>query len=164
MRTEISIRASDPNSSSRVFAWPVLEAGNASYPNGIYSFVCEDKEPGKSFSLMHSVRGASLITEWMESGKTSFVCSVAAPRSMYKKLGIYTENLTKPVFRLFSCKQHPTSVIVHLVLIGNPPQSNQQETPLVSEYPSASCRRCKAVAGCLCGRFHPCSAARYDLQ
>ena len=88
MRTEISIRASDPNSSSRVFAWPVLEAGNASYPNGIYSFVCEDKEPGKSFSLMHSVRGAPLITEWMESGKTSFVCSVAAPRSMYKKLHV----------------------------------------------------------------------------
>ena len=35
MQTEISIRASDPNSSSRAFAWPVLEAGNGSYPNGI---------------------------------------------------------------------------------------------------------------------------------
>ena len=88
MRTEISIRASGPSSSSRVFAWPVLEAGNGSYPNGIYSIICEDKERGKSFSLMHSVCGAPLINEWMVSGKTSFVCSVAAPRSMYKNLHI----------------------------------------------------------------------------
>ena len=88
MQTEISIRASDPNSSSRAFAWPVLEAGNGSYPNGIYSVSCEDKERGKSLSLTHSVRGAPLIDEWMASGKTSFVCSVAAPRSMYRNLHV----------------------------------------------------------------------------
>lgn len=89
MRTEISIRASDPSSSSRVFAWPVLEAGNGSYQNGMYSVICEDRDRGKSFSLMHRVSGAPLITEWIKSRKTSFVCSVAAPRSMYKKLHIY---------------------------------------------------------------------------
>ena len=86
MPTEISITASDPSSSSRVFAWPVLEAGNGSYESGIYSVVCEDKEPGKSILLKHNIQGAPLIEKWMDSGKITFVCSVAAPRSMYRKL------------------------------------------------------------------------------
>ena len=88
MPTEISVRGSDLSSSSRAFAWPVLEAGNGSYTNGLYSVFCEAKEHGKSLSLTHSIRDASLIQEWMVSGKVSFVCSVAAPRSMYRKLHI----------------------------------------------------------------------------
>ena len=86
MPTEIKIRASDPSSSSRAFAWPVLEAGNGSYEKGVYSVRCEDKEIGKSLSLLHSVQDAPLIEKWMASGKTSFVCSVAAPRSMYRTI------------------------------------------------------------------------------
>ena len=88
MPTEISIRASDPSSSSRAFAWPVLEAGNGSYGDGVYSVVCEDRERGKSLVLKHKVQGAPLIERWMASGKTSFVCSVAAPRSMYRRLHV----------------------------------------------------------------------------
>lgn len=88
MPTKISVRGSDPSSSSRAFAWPVLEAGNGSYVNGIYSVFCEDKERGRSLALIHSVCDAPLIKEWIKSGKASFVCSVAAPRSMYRKLHI----------------------------------------------------------------------------
>ena len=88
MPTKISVRGSDPNPSSRAFTWPVLEAGNGSYTNGIYSVVCEEKERGRSLSLTHTVRDAPLLNEWMVSGKTSFVCSVAAPCSMYRKLHV----------------------------------------------------------------------------
>ena len=44
MPTEISIRGSDLNPSSRAFHWPVLEAGNRSYQDGVYSVVFEEKE------------------------------------------------------------------------------------------------------------------------
>ena len=88
MPTEISIRAKDHSSSSRAFSWPVLEPGNGSYENGLYSVTCEDKERGKSLSLVHRVQFAPLIERWMELGKTNFVCSVAAPRSMYRKVHV----------------------------------------------------------------------------
>ena len=86
MPTEISVRASDPGSSSRAFPWPVLEAGNASYENGIYSVACEDQTQGESFFLYHSVKNAPLLEKWAESGQLAFVCTVAAPRSMYRTL------------------------------------------------------------------------------
>ena len=86
MPTDICIRASEHSSSSRIFAWPVLEVGNGSYESGVYSVVCEDKEPGKSILLQHKTQGAPLIEKWIELGKIRFVCSVAAPRSMYRKL------------------------------------------------------------------------------
>ena len=86
MQTELSTRAADPESRSRAFQWPVLEAGNGSFPCGIYSFVCEDKEPGQSFWLQHKIQGAALIENWMDQGRLCFVCAVAAPRSMYRVL------------------------------------------------------------------------------
>ncbi len=83
---EISTRASDPGSNSRAFPWPVLEAGNNSFPNGVYKVACHDKEAGKSFELRHELRGATLIEQWAEQGKLDFVCTVAAPRSMYRTI------------------------------------------------------------------------------
>lgn len=88
MPTEIGIRGSDLNPSSRAFHWPVLEAGNNSYPDGAYSVVCEEKERGRSFTLRHQVQGAQLIEEWMSAGKLSFICSVASPRSMYRGIHV----------------------------------------------------------------------------
>ena len=84
--TSISTRAADPGNSSRAFPWPVLEAGNDSFPDGVYTVTCVDKEPGKSFELRHEVHGAPLIQRWLDSGKLDFVCTVAAPRSMYRML------------------------------------------------------------------------------
>ena len=86
MSTEIVVRASDPSSTSRAFPWPVLEAGNASYAKGVYSVTCTDKEPGMSFLLRHSVQDAPLIQYWIDQGWITFLCTVAAPRSMYRKL------------------------------------------------------------------------------
>ena len=86
MQTELTTRAADPDSRSRAFPWPVLEAGNGSFPHGIYSIVCEDKEPGQSFLLRHKIQGALLIEKWMDQDKLCFVCAIAAPRSMYRVL------------------------------------------------------------------------------
>ena len=66
---EISTRASDPGSSSRAFPWPVLEAGNDSFPNGVYTVTCHDKEAGKSFELRHELRGSTLIEQWLGTGQ-----------------------------------------------------------------------------------------------
>ena len=85
-QTEISTRSSDPGPSSRAFHWPVLEAGNDSFPRGIYTVICTDQDVGKSITLRHKVQGAPLIEQWIEQGKLTFVCSVAAPRSMYRTL------------------------------------------------------------------------------
>ena len=85
-QTEISTRSSAPGPSSRAFHWPVLEAGNSSFPSGIYTVTCTDKDVGKSITLRHQVQGAPLIEQWIEQGKLTFVCSVAAPRSMYRVL------------------------------------------------------------------------------
>ena len=90
MPTEISIRGSDLNPSSRAFHWPVLEAGNRSYQDGVYSVVFEEKERGRSFTILHQVQAAPLIEEWMKAGKLNFICSVASPRSMYR--GIHVSN------------------------------------------------------------------------
>lgn len=85
-QTEISTRSSDPGPSSRAFHWPVLEAGNDSFPGGIYTVTCTDKDVGKAITLRHRVQDAPLIEQWIEQGKLTFVCSVAAPRSMYRTL------------------------------------------------------------------------------
>ena len=86
MRTELEVKASDPGGGNRAFPWPVLEAGNGSWPRGVYRMVCTDRNPGTSFLLTHEVRGAPLVNRWMDEGKLEFVCSVAAPRSMYRAL------------------------------------------------------------------------------
>ena len=83
---KISTRAAAPNPSSRALPWPVLEAGNDSFPDGEYTVACENKETGQSFTLRHEVQGAPLIERWLAEGKVEYVCTVAAPRSMYRKL------------------------------------------------------------------------------
>lgn len=84
--TSISARAADPGNSSRAFPWPVLEVGNYSFPNGVYTVTCTDKDAGKSIELRHEVQGAALIERWLDSGKLDFICTVASPRSMYRML------------------------------------------------------------------------------
>ena len=88
MPTEISVRGADPNPSTRAFHWPVLEAGNLSYQNGIYSVFWEEKDRGKSFTLRHQVQAAPLIEQWISDSKVNYICSVASPRSMYRRLHV----------------------------------------------------------------------------
>lgn len=81
----VSIRSSDPVPGARVSPWPVLEAGNGSFVNGVYSVTVSHKAPGRSFVLRHDVEGAELITNWIESRQAKFACAVADPVSAYRK-------------------------------------------------------------------------------
>ena len=84
MANEITVLGSDTAPGSRVFAWPVLEAGNGSFPEGAYTVRLAQGQPGRSFQLTHEVAGASLIESWIAAGKVLFVCTVASPISAYR--------------------------------------------------------------------------------
>ena len=84
MANEITVLGSDTAPGSRVFEWPVLEAGNSSFPEGIYTVRLTQGQPGRSFQLTHEVTGAGLIERWIADGKTLFVCTVASPISAYR--------------------------------------------------------------------------------
>ena len=91
MANEITVRGSDAATGSRVFAWPVLEAGNGSFPTGEYSIEITQGEPGRSFRLTHTVTSASLIENWIDEGKVLFVCTVASPNAAYRKVHSATQ-------------------------------------------------------------------------
>lgn len=86
MANEITIRGSDSASGSRGFPWPVLEAGNGSFPKGVYSVELTEGNPGQSFRLIHKVAGARLIEDWISAGRILFVCTVASPVSAYRRV------------------------------------------------------------------------------
>ena len=88
MAMRISARASDPAPGSRMFPWPVLEQGNSSFAEGVYSVSVEHEDAGKSFELTHEVAGANLITRWIAEGKVKFACAVASPASAYRDLSV----------------------------------------------------------------------------
>ena len=89
MSKSISIRDLGPATTSRVLPWPVLEAGNMSYPKGEYSIAVDYrriKDPRRALSLTHMVEGAPLIARWQGEGHLQFVVAVAAPLSAYRTL------------------------------------------------------------------------------
>lgn len=83
---EISVNTSDPASAIRSFPWPVLEAGNGAFSEGVYSVVMEHRERGRSFELSHKVEGAALIERLIDERKVRFACAVAAPVSAFRHL------------------------------------------------------------------------------
>ena len=92
MVNEVTVRGSDTAPGSRVFSWPVLEAGNGSFPQGAYSIQIAQGEPGRSFQLTHTVTGASLIERWVDEGKVFFVCTVASPNAAYRTVHSATQH------------------------------------------------------------------------
>lgn len=82
----ISVSTAEAASSIRAFPWPVLEAGNGAYLEGMYSVDIEHRERGRSFMLHHRVEGARLLQRWIEEGTVLFACAAAAPVSAYRKI------------------------------------------------------------------------------
>ena len=85
---EVVVRSSDPAPGSRAFPWPVLEAGNDSYPDGRYRIEIVHRVRGRSFEVGHTVAGAPLLERWIAAGAVRFACAVASPVSAYRKLHI----------------------------------------------------------------------------
>lgn len=82
----VETRPDDEGGGSRTFRWPVLEAGNESYPNGTYRVECEPLNPGQSFRLRHEFEGVPLLDQWESDGHLTFVCTVASRPTMYRRV------------------------------------------------------------------------------
>ena len=81
---EVVTEAKAPNVAVRGHAFPVLESGNISYPEGRYAVAFEPGADGCSFTVRHRVEGARLINDVVANGLARFVCTVASPVSSYR--------------------------------------------------------------------------------
>lgn len=83
--TTIETSASSPSNAVRTQSFPVLEAGNISFPEGVYSVGFSPGSDRRSFTLNHRLRGAPLILRLLEEGRACYVCAVSSPRSSYRR-------------------------------------------------------------------------------
>lgn len=81
---EVVTEAKSLNSAVRGHAFPTLESGNISFPDGRYVVGFEPGKDGRSFTVRHRVEGAPLINEAIGEGLAQFVCTVASPLSSYR--------------------------------------------------------------------------------
>lgn len=107
MAMKVRIRSSDVAPAGRAVPWPVLEAGNGSFVDGVYGVGLKPGVPGRSFSLIHEVENAALITNWIREGKAKFVCTVAAPVSAYRKVHVSVSSEQEIIWRPNDLGSHP---------------------------------------------------------
>lgn len=81
---EVITEARAPNSAVRAHAFPALESGNMSFPNGRYLVAFEARPDDNSFTVSHRIEGAPLIVEVLSEGLARWVCTVASPVSSYR--------------------------------------------------------------------------------
>ena len=81
---EVVTEAKSPNSAVRAHAFPALESGNTSFPEGRYVVGFEPGADASSFSVRHRIEGAELINCAIADGLAQFVCTVASPISSYR--------------------------------------------------------------------------------
>ena len=81
---EVVTEARSLNSAVRGHAFPVLESGNTSFPEGRYVVGFQAGADSSSFTVRHRIEGAALINEVIAEGLAQFVCTVASPISSYR--------------------------------------------------------------------------------
>ena len=81
---EVVTEARTPGIAVRAHAFPALESGNTSFPEGRYLVGFEPGVDGSSFTVRHRIKGAKLITDVIAEGLAGFVCTVASPVSSYR--------------------------------------------------------------------------------
>ena len=70
----------------RSLPYPVLEAGNLSYPHGEYRVEPSPRHDGRSAELRHHVVNAPLVETMLREGRAVYACLVSVPRTGYRKL------------------------------------------------------------------------------
>ena len=73
-----------PASAVRGHAFPALESGNMSFPDGRYVVGFEPYSDRRRFTVRHRIEGAPLINDVIAEGLAQFVCTVASPVSSYR--------------------------------------------------------------------------------
>ena len=86
MATIIEIRTTDPSTEVRSFPWPVLQRGDPSFPDGVFSTEIEASSNRRSIRLTHQLAGVPLIERLINQNKACFACTVASPISAYRLL------------------------------------------------------------------------------
>ena len=89
--TQIVTAAQSLSNAIRAHNYPVLEAGNLSYPDGRYTV---DLSPGSdrtSFTLKHQIEGAPLIVLLLKEKRAKYVCTVSSPISAYRRTHVSDE-------------------------------------------------------------------------
>ncbi len=81
---EVVTESRSPNSAVRAHAFPALESGNTSFPEGRYAVGFEPGSDACSFTVTHRIDGANLINYAIAEGLAQFVCTVASPVSSYR--------------------------------------------------------------------------------
>ena len=66
--------------------YPVLEAGNLSFPDGSYEPKVEIGQDGHSIAIEHNITGAPFIERLIEEGVVGFYCLLSIPKSSVRKL------------------------------------------------------------------------------
>ena len=86
MTHTVSTRSSDPAPLARARPFPVLETGNGSFPDAVYSVTIGTERPGQSIRVAHAVENAPLLQRWIADGAVRFLCAVSAPISAYRRV------------------------------------------------------------------------------
>ena len=82
----LKMRSSEPSEGVRSFAWPVLQRGNTSYPDGSYTAEIEPDRDRRSFRITHDIRGAPLIARLIGEEQARYACTVASPIASYRTI------------------------------------------------------------------------------
>ena len=104
--SEIVTLARSSSNGVRSHGFPVLEAGNLSFPNGRYALEFEPGADRTSFILKHRLDGAPLISRLLIEDRARYVCAVSSPISSYRRTHVsrtpsqhiqwYAEDLGEP--------------------------------------------------------------------
>ena len=83
---KLEMRSSEVSEGVRSFAWPVLQRGNTSYPDGSYSAEIEPGKDRRSFRIIHDLRGAPLIRRLIAEEMARYACTVSSPIASYRTI------------------------------------------------------------------------------
>ena len=83
--TRIISIAQSLSNAIRAHSYPVLEAGNLSYPDGRYIVDFSPGSDRSSFTLKHQIEGAPLIVRLLKQEQAKYVCTVSSPISAYRR-------------------------------------------------------------------------------
>ncbi len=86
MTGRLEMRASEPSEGAPAFAWPVLQRGNASFPDGWYRAEIQPGSDRRSFRMAHDIRGAPLIGRLIAEDKARYACTVSSPIASYRTI------------------------------------------------------------------------------
>ncbi|MCH9852537.1 MAG: hypothetical protein K0U45_03445 [Alphaproteobacteria bacterium] len=71
--------------------YPVLEDGNLSYNDGKYKTDITPLNNGNSVQIKHHISGAPFLEKLLQQNKAQFACTIALPKTSYRKLHIADE-------------------------------------------------------------------------